>query len=48
MAENSDTSSFPEVFAAMFDIPKHKLFRSIIEDLEDLLQPMEVPEDDPV
>ena len=48
MAKNSVASSFPEVFAAMFDIPKHKLFRSIMEDLEDLLQPMEVPEDDPV
>ena len=48
MAENSDTSSFPEVFAAMFNIPKHKLFRSIMEDLEDILQHMEVPEDDTV
>ena len=50
MAENSGTNSFPDILAAMLNVLnlKHKLFRSIMEDLEELLQPMEVSEDDQV
>jgi len=34
--------------AALFKVPKHKLFRSSVRDLEELLQPLEDEEDEPV
>ena len=33
---------------AMLNVPKQKLFRNTVENIEELFQPMEVPENDPV
>ena len=45
MGENNDASASTHFLTYMFQVPKHELFQIKVQDLEELLQPLENVED---
>ena len=45
MWENNDTVSILVFFTALINVPRHKLFQSKLQDLEELPQPLENEDD---